>query len=390
MKKIRDTVYGDYIEINEDQLRVIDSKEFQRLRRIKQLGFSSITYPGANHTRFEHSLGVLYLTKKVCKNIDVLTKEKQRDLEFAALLHDIGHGPFSHVSEFISEKYGTSHEELSAERVHKMEDIINGDIDRIINYIKGEDLQIVAGHIDTDRMDYLKRDSLKCGIEHGNIELPTISHAMNIIDGNIVFNENSLSAIESLLVARSHMINSVYTHHASMCAELMVKETLQAYCEEESIEKMMSLDDYDAKKELLNMDRKESKYFKKVLNRNLYKVAYQAGIKDYDRQELKYISNYIEENERKLEEKISNKVGLDSNQILINKPKKRVKDLTDKIQIKTSNGDIISADKLSPIIKNLDEINWHNNKIIIYSPKDKTKEVRKHSEKILNNLTDTK
>lgn len=387
MKKIRDTVYGDYIKVNEDELKVIDSPKFQRLRRIKQLGFSSITYPGANHTRFEHSLGVFYLTQKVCNNIEDLRKDQKRDLKFAALLHDIGHGPFSHVSEFVSGEYGVSHEELSEKRIREMEDKIPGNVDRIIEYINGESLKIVSGHIDTDRMDYLKRDSLKCGIEHGNIELPTIYHSMEIVNDDVVFGENSLSAIESLLIARSHMIKSVYTHHASMCAELMIKKTLRAYCEEESLEKMMSLDDYDAKSELLGMDRSESKYFKKVLNRNLYKVAYRAGIQDYSKEKLKELAHYIEENEQKFENRISeNSKDLDGTDVIVSKPKDRVKDLTDKIKIKTSEGDIISADKLSPIIKNLEEINWYNNKILVYCPKEKRSQVNQSSQKVIKEI----
>ncbi|HIH71578.1 MAG TPA: HD domain-containing protein, partial [Methanothermobacter thermautotrophicus] len=156
MKFIRDSVHGN-LKLSEFEVRIVDTPQFQRLRRIKQLGFTSLIYPGANHSRFEHSIGAMYLASRLAEHLG-LGHEKKRVLRLCALLHDVGHGPFSHVSEGVLEM---SHESLTRELIRKsiLGDIISEEFDlrQVMRILRGEGVlgQAISGELDVDRMDYL-------------------------------------------------------------------------------------------------------------------------------------------------------------------------------------------------------------------------------------------
>jgi HD superfamily phosphohydrolase len=173
MKVIRDPVH-DYIEIDELALSLIDSPEVQRLRRIRQLGFSNLVYPGANHTRFEHSLGVYHLTRQLASQVD---EQQQKELLAAALLHDIGHGPFSHATEDIIEKYTRKSHDSVGELLKKstIADVLKEhglSPISIAAHIRGETYpgQILSSEIDVDKMDYLVRDAHYTGVAFGLVD----------------------------------------------------------------------------------------------------------------------------------------------------------------------------------------------------------------------------
>ena len=232
---LNDPIYG-FIGIRSPLIfEVISHPWFQRLRRISQMGFSYYVYPGAHHTRFEHALGAMHLMQEV---IEVLRKkgveiseEEAEAMQLAILLHDIGHGPFSHTTEALLAGK-VMHEEISIEVMKKLNDELNGALDLPIaiftNQYKRKFMhQLIAGQIDLDRMDYLKRDSFYSGATEGNINSKRIIEMMVVVDDQLAFEEKSIYSIEKFLMARRLMYWQVYLHKTSLSAEFLLTRILE-------------------------------------------------------------------------------------------------------------------------------------------------------------------
>ncbi|MBS9463605.1 HD domain-containing protein [Flagellimonas sp. 389] len=230
LKVFNDPIYGFIGTPNELIFNLIAHPYFQRLRRISQMGMSYLVYPGAHHTRFHHALGSMHLMTKAIqvlkwKNISI-TAEEETGLLCAILLHDIGHGPFSHALEgFIIENL--SHEQLSLEFMMKLNNEFDGCLEAAISIFKGEYHkpfmnQLVASQLDMDRLDYLKRDSFYSGVTEGNINSERLISMLNVIDGNLVVEEKGIYAIEKFLMARRFMYWQVYLHKTSLVAEQLL------------------------------------------------------------------------------------------------------------------------------------------------------------------------
>ena len=199
------------------------------------MGFSYYVYPGAHHTRFEHALGAMHLMQEV---IEVLRKkgveiseEEAEAMQLAILLHDIGHGPFSHTTEALLAGK-VMHEEISIEIMKKLNDELNGALDLPIaiftNQYKRKFMhQLIAGQIDLDRMDYLKRDSFYSGATEGNINSKRIIEMMVVVDDQLAFEEKSIYSIEKFLMARRLMYWQVYLHKTSLSAEFLLTRILE-------------------------------------------------------------------------------------------------------------------------------------------------------------------
>lgn len=258
-KVFRDPVH-DYVHIRDKIiLRLIDTKEFQRLRRIKQLGTSSFTFHGAEHSRFNHSLGVYEITRRIIdlferqypslSTNDGLWKTEERMVALcAALLHDIGHGPFSHTFEGI---FHTDHEALTQQIITSPETEIN----QVLRYF-GEDfptkvasvinktypnqqvVQIISSQIDADRMDYLLRDAYYAGVSYGTFDLTRILRVIRPYNNQIAFDYSGMHAIEDYIVSRYQMYMQVYFHGVSRGMEQILKSLLdrakKLYLEDES------------------------------------------------------------------------------------------------------------------------------------------------------------
>ena len=226
-KFIRDSVYGD-IRLNEIEVEVMDNPQFQRLRRIKQLGLISLIYPGANHTRFEHSIGTMHIASKLADKLD-LNQEDKELVRISALLHDIGHGPFSHVSEGV---LSFPHEELTKYVIKNtaIRDIVEKkfDINKIIEIINGEGKfgPIVSGELDADRMDYLLRDSHYTGVAYGIIDYERIISNLNL-NKHLSLDIKGVQAAEGALVSRYFMYPSVYQHHTTRIVNSMFRRGLK-------------------------------------------------------------------------------------------------------------------------------------------------------------------
>jgi HD superfamily phosphohydrolase len=231
---LNDPIYG-FIGIRSSLIfRVISHPWFQRLRRISQMGFSHYVYHGAHHTRFEHALGAMHLMQEV---IGVLRKkgvqispEESEAMQLAILLHDIGHGPFSHSTEALLATE-IHHENISLMVMKQMNMEMDGALDLAITiftdqYHRKFMHQLIAGQIDLDRMDYLKRDSFYSGATEGNINSKRIIEMMVVVDDRLAFEEKSIYSIEKFLMARRLMYWQVYLHKTSLSAEFSLSKVL--------------------------------------------------------------------------------------------------------------------------------------------------------------------
>ena len=232
-----DPIYGFITIESELILKLINHPFFQRLRRISQMGLSSFVYHGANHTRFGHALGSMHIMQRaiailVSKGIPVSFKECEA-MQIAILLHDIGHGPFSHATEKALFK-GVHHETISLRVFHLLNVSFNGKLDLAIqiftnNYSRKFMHQLISGQVDVDRLDYLKRDSFYTGVTEGNINTDRILAMMNVEGEQLVFESKGVHSLEKFLLARRLMYWQVYLHKTSLVAELLLVKTLQRF-----------------------------------------------------------------------------------------------------------------------------------------------------------------
>jgi len=232
MKVIKDPLYG-FIDINRKIKKIIENKEFQRLRYIKQLGFSYLVYPSAVHTRFEHSLGVYYLTSLFLeKTKSKVIKELKDELLLVSLLHDIGHGPFSHSSEeYLKEFLGKNHEEIGLEIAIELLDRLDLNIDKKLfkEIFLGNNIsKLIDGGIGTDRLDYLKRDAYHSGVEFGKVDSERIIKNLEFDDDNLEYfiEEKAIYDVYSLLFSRYLMYKTVYMHKTSLLFDKIFGELL--------------------------------------------------------------------------------------------------------------------------------------------------------------------
>ena len=325
LKIINDPIYG-FIHIPSTLVfDIIEHPYFQRLRRINQMGLSYLVFPGAKHTRFEHVLGCVFLMQKTVemlrfKGVQISDKEAE-GLYIAILLHDIGHGPFSHAMEH-SIVEGISHEEISLRFMQELNKVFNGKLDTAIAIFQGTYPrkfmhQLISGQLDMDRADYLKRDSFYTGVAEGNINSERLISMLNVRNDELVVEEKGLYSVEKFLIARRLMYWQVYLHKTSVVAEQILirllnraKELVQQGQEltmstalaffvknkisknnfsQEVLEMFARLDDTDiisAMKEWqFHPDVVLSKLSKMLLNRDLLKIK--VRLNDFEEQKIK-------------------------------------------------------------------------------------------------------
>ncbi len=235
LKIFNDPIYGFISIPNPLIYDLIQHPYFQRLRRISQMGLSYLVYPGANHTRFHHALGCLHIMQKA---VDVLrfkgvtiSSEEENALYISILLHDIGHGPFSHAME-KSIVEDIHHEAISLLFMNQLNVEFNGQLSLAIQVFKGEYhrqfmLQLISSQLDMDRMDYLKRDSFYSGVAEGNINSERLIQMMNVVDDVLVIEEKGIYSVEKFLMSRRLMYWQVYLHKTSLVAELILTKVLK-------------------------------------------------------------------------------------------------------------------------------------------------------------------
>jgi hypothetical protein len=235
LKIFNDPIYG-FITIPSTLIYdLIQHPYFQRLRRISQMGLSYLVYPGAHHTRFHHALGCMHIMQKAIQTLRykgiVISDSEENALYTAILLHDIGHGPFSHAMEhsIVDEVH---HEEISLLFMNTLNTEFDGQLDLAIQIFKGTYhrkfmLQLISSQLDMDRMDYLKRDSFYSGVAEGNINSDRLIQMMNVKDDELVIEEKGIYSVEKFLVARRLMYWQTYLHKTSVVAELILTKILK-------------------------------------------------------------------------------------------------------------------------------------------------------------------
>lgn len=314
-KIINDPVYG-FITIQHPTIfSILAHPYYQRLRRIQQMAMAQLVYPGAVHTRLHHSLGAYHLMCNAVaelrnKGVEI-TEEEEIAVKAAILLHDIGHGPFSHALEHVLVK-GLHHEQLSLQIMHRMNEELKGQLSLAIRiftdqYHKPFLHQLISGQLDVDRMDYLSRDSFYSGVSEGVIGYDRILKMLVVHNGELMVEEKAIYSVEKFLVARRQMYWQVYLHKTVLAAEKMLVKILERVREiytpgdtalvtlseldfflgsfngsmdTEALEKFCSIDDHDVMHAVRRWsnhpDRVLSLLCRRLLNRELYKTRIQA------------------------------------------------------------------------------------------------------------------
>ncbi|HRW20354.1 MAG TPA: HD domain-containing protein [Bacteroidales bacterium] len=318
-KIINDPVYG-FINIPYELLfDIIEHPYFQRLRRIKQLGLTFLVYPGASHTRFQHALGTMHLMTlaiDILKQKGTIITDKEAEAACAAiLLHDIGHGPFSHALENSIIPH-CSHEQLSKLIMHSLNNEMGGKLDLAIelfegNYQKKFLHQLITSQLDVDRLDYLRRDSFFSGVSEGVIGSDRIIKMLEVVDDELVIESKGIYSIEKFLIARRLMYWQVYLHKTVLASELMLEKVLKRarelslmginlfaspalkyYLQNntfEDISRMLNnfveLDDYDILSALKEWQKSDDIALKTladgIVNRNIYKIIIDKNTNHY-------------------------------------------------------------------------------------------------------------
>ena len=231
----------DFIRVSGPELKIIDNPIFQRLRRIRQLSGAHLTYPGAQHTRFEHSLGVMHISGQAGQALQekgILKKDDIENLRLAALLHDIGHGPFSHLfEEVLQEKRKISHEEMGKRIILKTEigDLLSksGYDKKFITKLAFGDSklqfmnEIISGVLSADMMDYLLRDGYYTGAEHAKIDHKRLTQSLEVYQKKLALEKSALYSFESMMHSRYQMFKAVYFHKTVRSAEVMLLESMR-------------------------------------------------------------------------------------------------------------------------------------------------------------------
>ncbi|WP_299122904.1 HD domain-containing protein [uncultured Winogradskyella sp.] len=235
LKIFNDPIYGFITIPNSLIFDIIEHKYFQRLRRISQMGLSYLVYPGAHHTRFHHALGSMHLMQKAINVLRfkgvAISNDEENGLLIAILLHDIGHGPFSHAMEH-SIVNDISHEEISLRFMEELNAEFNGSLTLAISIFKGVYprkfmCELISSQLDMDRADYLKRDSFYTGVAEGNINSERLITMLNVVNGHLVIEEKGIYSIEKFLVARRFMYWQVYLHKTGLVAEQLLTRILK-------------------------------------------------------------------------------------------------------------------------------------------------------------------
>ncbi len=303
-KIINDPVYG-FITIDDELIhQVVAHPYFQRLRRINQMAMANLVYPGAVHSRLHHALGAYHLmcnalNELKSKGIEITPAEEQA-AKIAILLHDVGHGPFSHALEHVLVE-GIHHEALSIRIIEELNKQFNGQLSLAIqiftgNYHKKYLYQLISGQLDVDRLDYLTRDSFFSGVHEGVIGYDRIIKMLTVHQGELMVEEKSIYSIEKFLVARRLMYWQVYLHKTVLCAEQMLKRIIKrakyikAAAQQPlhnfitqpvhsvTLEEFCNLDDYDVTAAIKSWCHHDDKILSLlcngIINRQLLKIQY--------------------------------------------------------------------------------------------------------------------
>lgn len=362
--ELRDPIHG-LIRLTDQEMRIVNTQAFQRLRRIRQLAMADLVYPGALHTRFEHSIGTLHVAEKILSHSDIIehtSSSDRRIVRLASLLHDIGHGPFSHVSEYLLERHYDPkkvsassarekiHEKITIDTIskwHEFDDLLTTDekneIVSIIEGSKNRDFKrdIVSSSLDADKMDYLLRDAHFAGVNYGLFDLDKIVDACRRYQSGpetyLVIDEDGLFAVEQLVVAKYHMTQQVYSHRVRLVTDSMIVRGLELAIEDRVphirdlyrydgsigfLRRYFSWDDSTIISSLINTRRSDKAryFFQRLHERRLLKELSVFTLTEKDVPDAitrSRLINLDDELKRGLEERISQELGCEPWQVIV-------------------------------------------------------------------------
>jgi HD superfamily phosphohydrolase len=337
--EIKDPIHG-YVYITEAEKNVIDTYPMQRLRRLRQLAGSEYVYPGANHTRFEHCLGVMYLAGHVLENPNIsrIVNDEEVDMcRISALLHDCGHGPFSHVFEHLLIKdLEKTHEDITAWIIEKSEvsdklskmgfnakEVAGLAVGKLHKKNRAFLNQIISSAVDVDKQDFIVRDTYHTGAEYGFIDVYRLIHALDVLGENLAVELGALSALEAFVIARIESFKSIYFHRVGRAAQIMLATAMDKANEELGLtafktpEEYMMLDDYTVWAALRKC-KASNEIISNLENRRMLKCAYERTFYEKDAM----ISNLFgrEAYRRQVQSEIAKEAGVELDSVIIDVP----------------------------------------------------------------------
>ncbi|MFA5364669.1 MAG: HD domain-containing protein [Candidatus Bathyarchaeia archaeon] len=408
--EIKDPVHG-YVYVTQTEKPLIDSYPVQRLHRLRQLAGSEFVYSGANHTRFEHSIGVMHLAGKLTDNqnlAELLSEDEIQLIRMASLLHDVGHGPFSHVFEHLLAKFlNKNHEDMTRWLIEtsELKDIINdvgynpSDVAKLavgeLRKPKKAFLdQILQSAIDIDKLDFVVRDTYHTGAEYGYVDIYRLIHMLDVLGENLAVDISALSALESFVLARLESFRSVYFHRVGRAAQIMLARAMEAANEElgltafDSPEDYLALTDYTVWTKLRECE-KSRKIMNDLEHRKLLKCAYDRTFHVRDKMVPSIFS--VDEVREQVQNKIAQQAGVDPSVIIIDVPTVpsvpyHDSELMEPMEIpvfqKTRAGEKVAL-RLSDVSAVFDVLKGFINILRVYTDKEHLDKVSDASEKII-------
>ena len=411
-KIIRDSIHGD-IRVDGLFLDLLETPEIQRLYNIKQLGLAHLVFPGAHHTRLEHSLGSYTMADKATKKLD-LDESERETIVGAALLHDIGHGPFSHTLESILRNtLNVDHVDLTeklifgeyeifdskekkfitSKSVHDVLDKNNINQKELIGIIRGKKhdkpylSQLLNSAIDVDQLDYLVRDAYYTGVAYGLIDIERFLQTLAINDNQLAVKRKGVGAVENILMARALMYSSVYFHKTVRIAELMLSKAIELIPDAEPFT-FFKLTDTELINELKKIGSFQHKIATCLKYRRLFKQAYAASLAQSDKQRIDIAKRLEEPEARRAKEKeIEEKLNIPAGHIIIDVPDRELHQAEPRIHqtniMIVDDGKMKTLDEFTPVanaIRSRDIPDWM---IMIITEDEFRDVVSEHAEDLL-------
>jgi HD superfamily phosphohydrolase len=433
-KIIHDTIHGT-IKLEQPFLTLLETPELQRLNNIHQLGLAYLVFPGANHSRLEHSLGTYHVSVRMSHALG-LSEAECKLVSTAALLHDLGHGPFSHTLEYlINNRLDLDHMDLTREIIlgeysvldetkekilrpgKKIFEILNDyDIDpeSVANLICSDPIdvegtlpiveelpvhgyqqffntkkylfQIIHSSIDADQIDYLLRDSHYTGVAHGVLDVDRLIQTIELFNNDLVVNKNGLSAVEGMLVARTLMYSSVYFHKTVRIAELMLTRAIERL-ETEQLRRLITSTDLEVISELKRLGGLQRELITLLLYRHLFKRAYYLPPTELEDDKRESILK-LEDPEKRLplEDTLADRAGVPEGHVIIDAPVKELK-LSEprihKTDIKILDKTVKPLSKYTPIASALKIRNIPEWAVMVATDKKYVEQVSKAVDRVL-------
>jgi len=381
MNAIKDSVH-DWIPLGSVAADLVDAPAVQRLRHIKQLSTVRLVYPSASHSRFEHSLGVYHLAREALQHLGV-EGDRAAHVRAAALLHDVGHGPYGHQTEDVIRRHtGRDHDELGDLLYETaLAGVLEShglDPDRVAALVAGEGElgQLVSGELDVDRMDYLVRDAHHTGVPYGTIDHGRLLRALRYRNGRLVLAEGNVPTAESLLLGRALMDGTVYRHHVSRIAGAMLERACERLLDggDVDVEEFRRMADHDL---LVTLRESVPDLGGRVERRALYKRAVWAGL---DRVP-EAVSEMDRADERQAAREIAAEAGVDREAVVVDIPDRpALKESRSRVVVDDVVQRLEEASELVAALRRARRAQW---RLGVYCPADAVDEVASAAEAVL-------